>query len=189
MHYPQYNHRQIRSIFENAERLGLSRAARLRLTWFLFAIAHEWNVSKTCRHFGIARSTFIRWMDRFDPRIPDSLEEHDRRPHRVREAKEDPAVVAYIEQSRRTDPYVNKEVISARLLAERGIAVSASTVGRIIQRHGFFFGSTRAHQMKRSQCDGVPDFDSPSTMPALRDPLDGGEPGAASFDGVPSFGI
>lgn len=187
MRYPQYNQRLIRSIFENADRLGLSRSARVRLTWFLFAISHEWNVSKTCRHFGIARSTFIRWMDRFDPRIPDSLEEHDRRPHRVREAKEDPAVVAFIEQSRRDDPYANKEVICARLFAERGITVSASTIGRIIQRHGFFFGSTRAHEAKRSQFEDMPTFELPPVAPDLRDIHKREEPDAPSLESVPTF--
>src|SRR5712691_1153684 len=101
MQHTPHSRRLILNLLDNAEMLQLSRPARLRLSWLLFAANHGWNVSKTCRHFGIARSTFMRWIDRFDPHDPESLEEHSRRPHTMREAKEDPLVVAFIEQCRR----------------------------------------------------------------------------------------
>ena len=164
------NRRVIENLLRNAERLGLSRSARLRLKWFVFAAAHEWNVSKTCRHFGIARTTFVRWAGRFNPFNPASLEEQSRRPRTLREANEDPAVVAFIEQCRRGDPYICKEVLCVRLQAERGIAISVSTVGRIIQRHGLFFGTTPAHREKRRR-------------------FAEGEGGYPFFESVPAFGI
>ncbi|PIR48236.1 hypothetical protein COU80_05395, partial [Candidatus Peregrinibacteria bacterium CG10_big_fil_rev_8_21_14_0_10_55_24] len=37
-----------------------------RLQWFLHFLQHG-SVSATCRHFGIARTTFYRWWKRYDP--------------------------------------------------------------------------------------------------------------------------
>jgi transposase len=49
-------------------RLGksLSRAARTRLQWMLFYLFNGRNAARTCRHFGISRQTFYRWLRRFD---------------------------------------------------------------------------------------------------------------------------
>jgi len=143
----------IRSVLHRARALGLSSSARLRLTWFLFAAEHDWNVSLTCRHFGIARSTFVRWKRRFDPNNPESLEEHSRRPNSVRECREDPVVVAFIQQCRISDPHAGKQDIADRLQSVCNLRVSPATVGRIIQRHGFFFGDTPSHRMKRKSVE------------------------------------
>ncbi len=56
----------------------LSRKARTRLTWFDYAKGH--SVSATCRHFGIARSTYYGWKKRY--RLDDltTLEDRSSRP-------------------------------------------------------------------------------------------------------------
>lgn len=126
----------------------LSPQALQRLRWFAFALEHRGNVSLTCRHFGIARSTFLRWAERFDVRDSSTLEEHSRRPHTVRQPETDDRVVARIRQMRETFPLLSKEQIVQRL-HEEGITVSASTVGRIITKHGFFFANTPSHKQKR----------------------------------------
>ncbi len=43
----------------------LSREATRRLKVLDYARTH--SVAATCRHFGIARSTFYRWQSRYDP--------------------------------------------------------------------------------------------------------------------------
>jgi transposase len=188
MHSQPYNQRLLKSLLENAEVLGLSRAARLRLGWFLYAVGHQWNVSLTCRHFGIARSTFVRWAERFDPKNPETLEEQSRCPHTVREANEDPTVVAFIECCRREDPYANKEAVCDRLRLERGVTLSASTVGRIIQRHCFFFGSTPAHRAKRMQSVDTTLTPPTTPVPPLDDDAGGANGDASSFGIAPVFG-
>jgi hypothetical protein len=44
-----------------------------RLRWFLY-FHFSGSVGATCRHFGIARTTFYRWAQRFDPTSLRSLE-------------------------------------------------------------------------------------------------------------------
>lgn len=138
-------------IQKHADDLELSRGARQRLQWFIFAAMHEGNVSLTCRHFGIARSTFLRWSKRFDVAHPETLEEHSRCPHHVRASETSPEVVALIKHLRTQHPLMSKERIERELLATHRIELSASTIGRVIAREGFFFADTPAHRRKRNQ--------------------------------------
>lgn len=67
-----------------AELFRLSRAARGRLEWLIFWENNQRDVSLACRHFGIARKTFYKWSKRFDENFLKGLEEHSRRPRRLR---------------------------------------------------------------------------------------------------------
>jgi hypothetical protein len=143
----------IRRLLKNAQALELSPHAVKRLKWYLYACDHDRNISLTCRHFGIARSTFLRWSDRFDPHDPSTLEEHSRRPHHVRAPETDAGVVEQIRQLRMEFPRMGKVGIT-KLLQERfGVSASASTVGRIIARHHLFFGETDSHKEKRHSAE------------------------------------
>jgi len=66
--------------------VGLSPGARLRLDWMLH-YARRQNVSLTCRHFGISRKAFYKWLRRFNSTDLHSLEERSRAPkkRRIRE--------------------------------------------------------------------------------------------------------
>lgn len=137
-------------IQKRADVLELSRGARQRLQWFIFAATHEGNVSLACRHFGISRSTFLRWAERFDAAHPETLEEQSRRPHNVRASETTDHEIALIKQLRTESPLMSKEQIAEELMKAHGIALSASTVGRVIAREGFFFADTPAHRQKRN---------------------------------------
>ncbi len=136
---------------KRADSLELSKGARQRLQWFIYAAMHDGNVSLTCRYFGISRSTFLRWMERFDVQHPETLEEHSRRPHHVRESETSDHVVALIKKYRTEQPLISKEEIELELHKTHSIALSASTIGRVIAREGFFFADTPAHRSKRNQ--------------------------------------
>src|SRR3989338_1454768 len=70
---------------QQAKLLKLSKAAGLRLDWFIYYEAKaQSNVSLTCRHFGIAPKTFYKWHHRFDGRNLKSLEDHSRAPQTKR---------------------------------------------------------------------------------------------------------
>lgn len=56
---------------------ALSRDATQRLRWMDYARTH--SVAATCRHFGIARSTFYRWQRRSDPQRLSFFDELDAR--------------------------------------------------------------------------------------------------------------
>ncbi len=66
--------------------LGLSKEARQRLEWIVFY--HEragQNGALVCRHFGLHRNTFGKWLKAFDEANLRSLETRSRKPHRLRQ--------------------------------------------------------------------------------------------------------
>ena len=133
----------------NAVEYSLSRDTVLKLKWIEFYLTHGKNISLTARHFGIARSTFVRWANRFDVRDPTSLEEESRQPHHVRQPETPDHVVELIEQYRRAEPTLSKELISQRLQEKNDVQISPATVGRTVLRNGFFFADTDSHKRKR----------------------------------------
>jgi hypothetical protein len=143
--------RDIRCLLRRSESLELSKGAVLRLKWFLYARTHRGNVSLTCRHFGIARSTFLRWAARFTSTDLSSLEDHSRQPHRVREPETDPSTVELIRSMRIVEPLIGKVQIQKVLKTTHGIRISSSTIGRIISRYRLFFADTPSHKRKRLQ--------------------------------------
>lgn len=153
----QHHHRALRGtkadierLLQSADSLGLSENAREKLCWFSHAIANGGNVRKTCEHFGIAPSTFARWARRFDPADPASLEERSKRPQRMRKTSVPPEIVERIRQYRTEDPRMSRDRIREKLIAEHGVTLSSSSIGRVIRNHGFFFAQTPAHWLKRA---------------------------------------
>ena len=181
---------ELSNMLRHADALSLSRGARQRLHWFLYALAHEGNVSLACRYFGISRDTFVRWAKRFNPRDPSTLEEQSRRPHTVRKPNTDAAVIALIRQYREQSPAMGKEQIAVLLHIDHRIVLSASTVGRIIARHRFFFGDKNSHRSKRIG----PDFSGIDVSLSSSKPItpssnnEEGETGAFSIPTSPLLG-
>ncbi len=187
------------NLLHHAETLRLSRDARRRLAWFAYALAHDGNISLTCRYFGISRATFLRWAKRFDPKRPETLEDQSRKPHTVRAPETTPKIVALIREYRTALPTMGKNIIAQKLFTEHTLTVSASTVGRVIERERLFFGDLPSHQHKRSGIDFAPDAtqakpaataSSASTPEALRQGSgQAGEAGAMpAADQLPLFG-
>lgn len=143
------NRHVIEKLLRRADDIGLSHQAKQRLKLFSYALKHSGNISLTCRHFGIARSTFLRWAERFEARDESSLEERSRCPKKVREPKTDVGIIERIRALRLAYPTQGKQRI-AHILAMEGMHVSASTVGRVIARHALFFAPTPSHRAKRS---------------------------------------
>lgn len=143
----------VKRLLRFAGSLELSSSAITRLKWFLFCSEHGDNVSLTCRHFGISRSTFLRWANRFDASDTKTLEEESRRPKTVREPETDTKVIELIAAIRKENPEMGKEPITAVLREKHNIEISSSTVGRIITRHGLYFGSSESHRMKRERAE------------------------------------
>ncbi len=140
----------VRRLLRTAADLELCGADVQKLKWFQYALEHEGNISLTCRHFGISRSTFLRWANRFDATDIRSLEEESRKPHTVRTPETDAATVALIRTIREAHPRLGKEPVAAMLKEQYGVTVSTATVGRVITRHKLFFADTEAHRSKRN---------------------------------------
>lgn len=114
---------------------SLTPAARRRLRWIEYYLAHGRNVSQTCRHFDISRETFYRWWRRYVPTRLARLEDDPktRRPHQVRQPETPPALEARIRALRETYPRWGKRKLAV-LLRREGWGTSASTVGRTLAR-------------------------------------------------------
>lgn len=110
----------------------ISPQAAKRLRW-MDHYAKSRNARLTCRYFGISPKTFYRWKNRFDPYDLSSLEEESRRPRHVRQAQTRADVVEAILKLRTQYPRWGKRKLVV-LLARQGMTVSASTVGRVMNR-------------------------------------------------------
>jgi hypothetical protein len=148
MRFPTRSKQRVQWLLAHAEELRLGRPAVQRLQWFTFALNHEGNTSLTSRHFGIARSTLLRWIDRFDPNDERSLEDTSKRPKQLRQSTVGESVIAEIRKMRTDDPTMSRDAIAA-VLRQGGIAISPSSIGRIITKHRLFFGNKSSHRTKR----------------------------------------
>jgi putative transposase len=107
----------------------LSREAKQRLKILDYARTH--SVAATCRHFGIARSTFYRWQRRYDAHHLSFLENRSSRPRRCRRSSWTPAQATAVQQLRERYPRWGKDKLAV-LLRRDGRTLSVSMVGRIL---------------------------------------------------------
>ncbi len=140
---------QLAELATSEEAARLSVAARERLGWIAYFVQHRHSVSETCLHLGISRSTFHRWLERFDPTDLTSLEEKSHEPHTVRSAIVPDNIITLIRAYRQTHPHMGKDSIRDLLQTEHGLSVSASTIGRVIERECLYFAATPLHWKKR----------------------------------------
>jgi putative transposase len=110
----------------------LSRAAQVRLGWMDFYRKSK-NVALTCRHFGISRQTFYRWLKRYEPLDLTSLEERSHCPHHRRQATWSFSLERKVLTLRLQFPRWGKDKLVV-LLRQQGESVSTSMVGRILLR-------------------------------------------------------
>lgn len=110
----------------------ISPEAAKKLRWMDHYCQNR-NARLTCRHFDISPKTFYRWKNRFDPYDLTTLEEESRRPRHVRQSQTPTAVVERILELRTRYPRWGKKKLVV-LLGREGLKVSASTVGRVMNR-------------------------------------------------------
>ncbi|HEY5668186.1 MAG TPA: integrase core domain-containing protein [Candidatus Saccharimonadales bacterium] len=114
----------------------LSKAAKLRLSWLDYAQDH--SVTLTCRHYGIARCLFYKWKRRYDRCGLKGLEQQSRRPQRTRMPATPLNHQDLVVRLRRANPEYSKYKLAVILKRDYGIVLSASTIGRLIQRKQLF---------------------------------------------------
>jgi len=110
----------------------ISKEAAKRLRWMDHYDRHH-NARLTCRYFGISPQTFYRWKRRYDPYDLRTLESVSHRPHKVRRPETPVKVVERIQKLREQYPRWGKDKLAV-LLKREDIEVSASTVGRVMNR-------------------------------------------------------
>jgi len=111
---------------------SISHDGKKRLKWMDHYLRHD-NARFTCRYFGISPQTFYRWWNRFDPYDLQTLEDHSRKPRHVRRPQTPPEMIERIRELRERYPRWGKDKLAV-LPKREGIHVSASSVGRVINR-------------------------------------------------------
>jgi putative transposase len=125
----------------------LSKKAKFRLEvldWYRlksgqYSRSGKPDASLTCRHFGIHRSYFYRWLKRFDNRRLDSLENKTTRPKKKREVDYSRALVEQVRELRKANPTYSGKKLRPILLRTMEEVPSVATLGRLITREGLFF--------------------------------------------------
>lgn len=115
---------------------SLSKDAHRRLYWLDWYYSHEKNAERTCRHFGISKSVFYRWKNRYNPGNLKTLEfdTKTRRPRNVREMTTPAWIIQKIYAIRLSDPEKSKYEIQEELKRE-GVFVGQTAIQKVINRH------------------------------------------------------
>jgi transposase InsO family protein len=110
----------------------ISKEAAKRLRWMDHYKRYR-NARLTCRYYGISPQTFYRWKNRYDPYDLRTLESASHRPYKVRQPETPVKVIERIQKLREQYPRWGRDKLAVLLMKE-GIEISASTVGRVINR-------------------------------------------------------
>jgi transposase InsO family protein len=129
---------------------SLSKDALKRLTWIDWYYFHGKNAELTCRHFGISKSVFYRWFNRFNKKNLNTLEfdTKTRRPVRVRTPNIDIQTYQRIYDIRKNDPEKSKYEIQEELRRE-DILIGQSTIQRVINSHRELSNTQHNRQVKK----------------------------------------
>ena len=150
-----------RKLAEGVGRLSAEARQRLRIIdWHRlesgkFSADGKPNASLTCRHFGIHRSYFSRWLARYRKGGVRALESKSRSPKRKRQPKYSMGLVSKIREIRKDNPSWSAKKIRVILtweMAEEEVP-SAATIGRIIKKYNMFYRAdikTRRKRRKKS---------------------------------------
>ncbi len=127
----------------------LTEKAQKKLKAILYYFENESSMDEAARAAGVTASALRRWLDAFDPENPQSLEEKSRKPKTVRSSDISESAALLIRSYRQSSPRIGKEEIAKKLLSEKGETVSASSIGRYIERECLYFADCPLHRRKR----------------------------------------
>lgn len=141
-HYKILPTKQIKAV-------SLSKEALKRLCWIDWYFSHKKNAELTCRHFGISKSVFYRWFNRFDKHNLLTLEFNTktRRPHKVRKTTLSSFVQKRIYDIRKEDVEKSKYEIQEELKRE-GILAGQSAIQNVINRHNDLLNTQHNRRVK-----------------------------------------
>lgn len=129
---------------------SLSKDALKRLNWIDWYFTHGKNKELTCRHFGISKSLFYRWLNRFDKRNLQTLEFNTklRRPHKLREMTTPLWIQTKVYDIRKDDPEKSKYEIQKEL-KDQGVSVGQTAIGKVIKRHSELWNLQHRKRLKK----------------------------------------
>ena len=103
-----------------------------RRAWMTWHDTNGGNAAATCRHFGISRSTFYRWLKRYDSAQPQKpLRPKSRRPHTKRKPTWTLEHLAILSDLAAEHPAWGRDRLRVSLAA-KDWHMSSATVGRML---------------------------------------------------------
>ncbi|MBP9773162.1 MAG: hypothetical protein KBD00_00855 [Candidatus Peribacteraceae bacterium] len=132
MRFSSLQREQLQSLQKRQEELRLSPEAKQRLEWLVYFVDHGRSISKTCHYFAIARTTLQRWLVRFDPSNPFSLEERSHRSLQIKKVSVSHHLVQVVTHYHRQYPYLEKKQLLQILAREQGIWMSVQELDRAL---------------------------------------------------------
>lgn len=115
---------------------NISEKAKQKLKVIDWLRMHKGNVSLTARHFGITRKTVKKWRNDFNKFGIQGLNDKSHRPKKLRTMITSWLIINEIVKLRKQYPAWSKYKIARILKRDKGIVVSASTVGRVLKKKG-----------------------------------------------------
>ncbi len=128
----------------------LSKEAKHRLKWMDYYGRCK-NVAKTCRYFGIARKTFYHWYNRYDPTNLLTLEEHSRRPKKVRQWQVTREEESRIKTLRTHYIRYGKEKLKVIYERTHHTPISSWKIQRVIEKHQLYYSPKKNHLLQRKR--------------------------------------
>jgi transposase InsO family protein len=108
------------------------RMIRMRLAWFRYTAEVSHKVAKTCRYYGISRTTYYRWYQRYQELGEEGLRDQSRRPHSHPRATpwEVAEKILYLRRYYHFGPWK----IKMYLRRYHGMTLSSPTIWRILKQ-------------------------------------------------------
>jgi len=136
-------------IARSALRAGhVTERAKYKLKVLDWQRNHRSTISLTARHFGLTRKTVHAWKRQLKQHGPVGLNERSKAPRKRPVPTTSSDTVVRICRTRKHYPAWSKYKIREILKRDYGIAVSASTVGRVLKRRGLIDTKKSAKRSK-----------------------------------------
>ena len=126
--------------------LMLSKEALCRLEWIIFynTKANK-NSTLVCRHFGISRSVFYKWLGCFKEFNLRSLETKSRKPNSARTRAAVPLKDGRVIALRKQYPYFGKKKIAVLYRRQYQEDITDWYVQRVIEQFHLYFKKKKKH--------------------------------------------
>jgi len=134
-----------------AKKAGLSQKAKMRLEWIIFYYtAGGENATYTAKHFGISRSKFYFWFNRFNEKNLKSLEDRKSAPGSKRKWSPDPLVLKRMIRLRKKYTHYSKIKLSVMYRTIYGEEISSWQFQRVIQGFSLYPNKTNKRSYKKN---------------------------------------
>lgn len=144
---------------------NLSKDALKRLEWLDWYFSHGKHAERTCRHFGISKSVFYRWFNRYSRYNLKTLEFNPktRRPKQLRIMTTPDWIQKKIYAIRKHDVEKSKYEIQEEL-KRQGIAAGQTAIQKVINRHPELVNTQHRVRVRNHKARSIARLKAEATM-------------------------